>query len=149
MSCCKLQGAMLRSSCWLTWVVEPHIRLLPRLPLTKAHLKSVQSSRYLGSAVFWPKLRLAYCGAGPEHRLPAPGCLACLLSPPAGSLCPTLPVASTARTESATEWTFTSRKAESCCSSVPREQHQVLQNRTGHTCIYFLDALTSLELNPV
>ena len=79
--------------------------LLRQLPLTKAHSKSVQSSRCLSSssnAVFWPKLRLAggataYCGAGPEHRLPAPGLLPSKLSPPAGSTQPCLLRAQRAR----------------------------------------------------
>ena len=76
--------------------------LLLQLPLTKAHSKSVRSSRCLSSAVFWPKLRLAggataYCGAGPEHRLPAPGLLPSKLSPPAGSTQPCLLRAQRAR----------------------------------------------------
>ena len=76
--------------------------VLPSLPLTKAHSKSVRSSRCLSSAVFWPKLRLAggataYCGAGPEHRLPAPGLLPSKLSPPAGSAQPCLLRAQRAR----------------------------------------------------
>ena len=84
MSCCILRGkhiAMLRRKllCLLESILTFSARPA-KPPSHQSSLKSVRSSRCLSSAVFWPKLRLAggataYCGAGPEHRLPAPGCL--------------------------------------------------------------------------
>ena len=106
MSCCILRGkhiAMLRRKllCLLESILTFSARPA-KPPSHQSSLKSVRSSRCLSSAVFWPKLRLAggataYCGAGPEHRLPAPGLLPSKLSPPAGSTQPCLLRAQRAR----------------------------------------------------